>query len=133
MAYDRVRIKQKDSPLSDGRTRFVFAFLGNAGEAEVDRERYIDGSTTVEELEKWRYVEAQRISARKSLADSMSEGQILSISEPTPPPLTPKQAWDALARRVSTAESLKLTDSKAVTDLTALKDQLNANYRTGFL
>ena len=135
MAYVTATLKQKDAPLPDGRVRLVITFVGDAGEPTVDREHYLDESTTVANLRRWAYDEAQRLTGRKTVADVLTVGQSITLTAPPAPPApTARQIWLEKAQRLARLRGLgSVTNSTLLTEINALADDVRTSYQAGWI
>jgi hypothetical protein len=94
MAYITATLKSKDVAFPDGRVRILITFTGDSGEQPVDRDYIVDEQTTVANLRRWAYDEAQKLGGRKTIIDLLTVGSGISlVAPPAPPAATAKETW----------------------------------------
>jgi hypothetical protein len=92
MAYTTATVSRNE-PLPDGRARVFVMFTGDAGEPQMERDIYIDGSTTGASLKQWAIDLATSLNSARTIAKAptLQIGQSISLVPPAPvvPPAPP--------------------------------------------
>lgn len=136
--YNTATIIQKDNQQpGDYRTRIVVRFTCNAGEPDVERERWVDGDTTAASLRQWAREEAVRLTGRKTIADNLTVGQSIVLTAPAGPTLAEqtKAAWFASYQRLLRVEEAvaKGILSTNAAEVVALRDAVRTGYLAAYL
>lgn len=77
--------------------------------------------------------ERNALLARKDLLAGIAVGTNIPITPPAPAGPTAFETWRTKANRLRYAKSLGLTDAEAVSDISALETDVNADYTPGFV
>lgn len=132
MAYNTATLIQKDPQGPDRRVRIVVEFTGNAGEPTVRLEYYVTPTDTAQTIRRWAIGQAKNLGDVKSIADSLTVGQSINLTPITPPAATAEEIWRAKVARYVRMKDLGLS-GQAVTDLAALKADIEATYLSVYL
>lgn len=134
MSYTTATIT-KNEPLPDGRARIFVQFSGDAGEVVVERDIYVDGSTTVQGLKAWAIGQRDNLNNQKNVAKlaALQPGQSVDLSAITPPAKTAKENFrddvrllDQMTRAI-TLGAKTAQDSDYVAQLDKVKAALGTN------
>src|SRR5687767_3231491 len=104
MPYIQAQVVQKDPAMADGRTHLVVAFTADAGEPTVRLDRYLDADSTQAGERVWVRDELARLNGRKTIADTVTVGQIVTPAATPPAPTAAEIAratWVEKARRLA--------------------------------
>lgn len=132
MAYNTATLIQKDPQGPDRRVRIVVEFTGNAGEPTVRLEYYVTPTDTAQTIRRWAIEQAKNLGDVKSIADSLTVGQSINLTPITPSAATAEEIWRAKVARYVRMKDLGLS-GQAVTDLAALKADIEATYLSVYL
>jgi len=120
--------------LSIGSTKLIFRFFGDAGEPAVTREYVIGPGTTAPILRNWVDATIKELNLMNAAATlpALQPGQIVPRLAPSVVPPSGKQVWLRKLRIYNEATSASLA-GLVMTDLSALKADLESSYQTGYL
>lgn len=134
MAYNLATIT-KNEPLPEGRIRLFVSFSGNAGEPPVERDIYLDGSTTALSLKQWAIGQAAALNSARNIgrAAGLQPGQAVDLTAIVTPAPTAKETFISDVTLLSQMDrAVKLTvkttaDSDYTAQLTKVKNALSSN------
>ena len=94
----------------------------------------VTGATTVAAIRQWAYGIASDLTPAKTVADLLTPGATITLTAPPAPPApTAKETWLGKANRLLRLTELGLTNATAVSDLAALRADVNATYDSTYL
>lgn len=127
---------RSNEPLADGSTRLMVEFSGDAAEELKQRAFTVTGSTTALQLRQWVTTQLADLNGTRTIAKlaALQEGQVIPPAAlPGAVAATASDIWVEKARRLQRATALGLTAAQAVTDIAALKADVNATYDSAYL
>jgi len=135
MPYVTATIKVNELQ-AEGNARLIVEFAGDAGEPLRSRPFQVSGTSTMPQFREWVFAQLADLNTSRTvaIAAGLQVGQAVTPLAPTAPPaLTAEQIWLEKARRLQRATALGLTVAQAVTDVAALRADVNATYLTAYV
>lgn len=132
MAYTTATLVLRDPPLADGRVQITVEFTGNAGEQAMRRQMHVGPTDTTQTIRRWCIEQAKNLGDVKTVADALTVGQSINLTPINPPTPTAEDIWRGKVSRYRSMAQLGLS-GQAVTDLAALKADIEATYVSAYL
>ena len=134
MAYNAATIT-KNEPLPEGRFRVWASFTGNAGEPPIERDLYVDSSTTATSFRQWATAQRDALNASRIIGQlaALQIGQSINLAAIPPPTPTARDNFATdlqLLQRMDRAIKLNIkttADADYIAQVASIKTSLTAN------
>jgi hypothetical protein len=119
----------------DGNPILLVEFTGDAGEAPKREYAPMAVIATALQLRQWVKAIFDALNSRRTLAKiaALQVGQVIAPANTAAPVPTAEEVWLEKARRLVRVTAIGLTAAQAVTDLAALKADVNGTYQSVYL